>query len=353
MTEQSYRKLVTHLDRLPAGFASGDTEAELRLLKRLFTPQEAKLATHLTLDREDASVIAARAGLALGEAEQLLDEMDRKGLIFSVQPEDGVALYQAAPFIIGIYEFQINNLDEGYLEDLAAYMSTRGLEAQVQTRRQIRTIPVGQSIERHLEVLPYEHVAELIKAHDSFAVAPCICRLHARMEGRACDAPSETCLVFGDWADYYVRGGRGRRIDRAEVLALLEQADAANLVLQPSNSKDIVFLCCCCGCCCGILGELQALPKPAEGVISSFLASLEPELCQGCWTCLERCQMQALTADGSRVALNTDRCIGCGLCASTCPSGALTLVRKPGSEQAQIPVDMSATWRAMAQARIR
>ena len=41
MQDASYRKLAQHLDRLPGGFAPSATGAELRLLRRLFTPQEA------------------------------------------------------------------------------------------------------------------------------------------------------------------------------------------------------------------------------------------------------------------------------------------------------------------------
>ncbi|MFC1975441.1 ATP-binding protein [Chloroflexota bacterium] len=351
MKEQSYRKLAKHLDQLPGGFAPSDTGAELRLLQRLFTPQEAELATHLTLEREEAQVIAERAGLPLAEAKLRLGEMAHKGLIFSIQSEGGPALYQAVPFVVGIYEFQVNNLSEGLLQDLADYWSTMKPRPRTQTIPQMRTIPVGQSIEPYLEALPYEQVDELVKANDRFAVAPCICRRHARMAGGGCDAPEESCLVFGEFADYYVRSGRGRSLDRSEVMEILTRADAANLVLQPTNSRAIGAICCCCGCCCGILGELQRHPKPSEIVASSFIARLEPEICQGCWDCLERCQMQALAEEGDRVTLNTDRCIGCGLCVSTCPDGALTLVRKPDSERLQTPVTMDVTWRIIAQAQ--
>jgi electron transport complex protein RnfB len=353
MGEETYRRLAEHLDRLPGGFPPSTTGAELPLLKRLFTPEEAELATHLTLDREEARVIAERAGLPLAEVEQQLGEMAYKGLIFSVEPEDGPALYQAVPFVIGIYEFQVNDLSEGLLQDLADYWSTQTERPPAQTIPQMRTIPVGQSIEPHLEVLPYEQVTELVKAHGRFAVAPCICRRHAKMLGEGCDAPEESCLMFGEFADYYVRTDRGRSIDRAEVMELLAKADAANLVLQPTNSRDISAICCCCGCCCGVLRGLKSHPRPSEIVVNSFIARLEPGICEGCWTCLDRCQMEALAAEGDHVALNLDRCIGCGLCVSTCPSGALTLVRKPGSEQTQVPINFDATWRAISQAQAK
>jgi NAD-dependent dihydropyrimidine dehydrogenase PreA subunit len=351
MKEKTYRKLAEHLDQLPGGFAPSDTGAELRLLQRLFTLEEAKLATHLTIEREEAQIIADRAGLPLAETGQRLDEMSKKGLIFSTQPEDGPSLYQAVPFVVGIYEFQVNNLSEGLLQDLSDYWSTMRSRSRPQTIPQMRTIPVGESIEPHLEALPYEQVNELVMAHDRFAVAPCICRRRASMTGDGCDAPEESCLMFDEWADYYVRDGRGRSIDRSELMDILVRADAANLVLQPTNSKDIAAICCCCGCCCGILSGLQHHPRPAEAVSSLFINQLDPDICDGCWDCLERCQMQALTEDGDTVTLNADRCIGCGLCVTTCASGALMLVRKPGGDRTQIPDTMDDTWRIITQAQ--
>ena len=353
MDEQKYRKLAEHLDRLPGGFAPSETGAELRLLKRLFTPEEAELAIHLTLDREEAAVIASRAGIPPGEAEQRLSEMAHKGLVFSARSGDGGALYQAVPWVVGIWEFQVNRLSDGLLQDIADYGSTRIRRPRVQTISQMRTIPIGESIESHLEVLPHEHVEGLIAAHDRFAVAPCICRRTAHMSGEGCDGFEEACLMLDDWADYYVQHGRGRSIDRSEVMEILARADADNLVLQPTNSRDVAAICCCCGCCCGVLGGLQRHPKPADVVVNAFRAKYDPDACIGCLACLERCQMEALTAEGDGVALKADRCIGCGLCVSTCPSGALALERKPAKEQPSIPVDMDATWRTISEAQAK
>ena len=351
MKEHIYQKLAEHLDRLPDGFISSDADADLRLLERLFTPEEAHLAVNLTLDRENAQVIAERADLSHAEAKERLNVMSSKGLIFSIQQPDGTTLYQAVPFVIGIYEFQVNNLSKGLLRDLAYYWRARGKMSQTETVPQIRTIPIGESIDPHLEVFSYEQANELVKGKDRFAVAPCICRRTAKMTGGGCDAPEESCLVFDEWADYYVRDGRGHSIDQSEVFEILARADTANLVLQPSNSKDASFICCCCGCCCGILGGLQKHPNPSEAVASAFIAELDPDLCTGCWTCLERCQMQALSEDLDRVALDQKRCIGCGLCVSTCPSGALTLVRKPEKEGTHIPATLDGTWRVISQSQ--
>jgi electron transport complex protein RnfB len=349
MKEKIYRRLAEHLDRLPDGFPPSETGADLRLLERLFTPEEAELAIHLNLERETAQVIAVRADLPLGQVQPRLNVMAQKGLIFASQAQDGSFLYQAVPMVVGIYELQINNLSPELLDDFRAYWSSIKERPQVETIPQMRTIPVGESIEHHPEALPYEQVNEMVKLNDRFAVATCICRRAAKMRGEGCHAPEESCLIFGVWADYYVRTGRGRSISRSEVVEILVKADAANLVLQPSNSREIEFICCCCGCCCGVLGGLKSHPRPADFVASAFIARLDPDVCQGCWTCLDRCQMEALAANDSHVTFKSERCIGCGLCVTTCLSGALSLVRKPESTRTRVPATLDATWRIIIQ----
>ncbi len=47
-----YRELQQHLDKLPIGFPATETGVEIRILKQLFTPEEAKAATKLGFDLE-------------------------------------------------------------------------------------------------------------------------------------------------------------------------------------------------------------------------------------------------------------------------------------------------------------
>ena len=187
MISESYDKLARHLDSLPGGFPPSETGVELRLLKRLFTPEEAELAVCLTLDQEEAPTIAARAGIAPAEAEKRLRCMARKGLIFSVENEGHPTRYQAAPWIVGIYEFQVNRLDEDFANDFDEHTAIRIKDPRLKkVIPQVRTIPVGRSIEHGLEILPYEKVEDLVKSQQSFAVAPCICRRKADILGKGC-----------------------------------------------------------------------------------------------------------------------------------------------------------------------
>ena len=125
------------------------------------------------------------------------------------------------------------------------------------------------------------------------------------------------------------------------MLDLLETADRAGLVLQPSNSRDPAWICCCCGCCCGVLRTIKTYPKPAELVAAPFAARLNNEACTACGICVERCQLRALALKDKTVQLSPHRCIGCGLCVSTCPTGALRLTRKPRSQQPRVPANMA------------
>lgn len=344
MSDDLYRRLAAHLDRLPGGFPPSTTGAEIPLLKRLFTPDEAELALHTTINRETPETIAARAGRAVGEVEARLEAMARKGLIFPARTSEGAALYQAAPFVVGIYEFQVNTMDEALIHDLNEYWGSLRRRRPVRTIPQMRTIPVGQSIEARHEVLPYERVDALLAAEGRFAVAPCICRKEARLSGRGCGAPMESCLVFGEWADYYVRTGRARAIDRAEAGRILAAANEAGLVLQPSNSREVAFICCCCGCCCGVLQGLQHRRRPADAVVNSCIAHFEAEACIACGVCVERCQMQAVAEVDGQIVFKAQRCIGCGLCVTTCPTGALALVQKPEYDPSRVPETLEETW---------
>ena len=78
MSNDVYDRLASHMDRLPAGYPGTESGVELRILHRLFTPEEAELALHLTLIAETPGVIARRAGLPGTVAEYLLAAMERK-----------------------------------------------------------------------------------------------------------------------------------------------------------------------------------------------------------------------------------------------------------------------------------
>lgn len=329
MAQDVYERLARHLDRLPGGYPRTDSGVEIRILRRLFTREEAELALCLGVIPEEARVIARRARLSPEEAEARLEAMVRRGLVFSMARTGRPALYMAAQFVIGIWEYHVNDLDPELVRDVNEYIPHLFDPETWKKSPQLRTVPVGRAVPVEHAVMDYERADELVRRQKKILVAPCICRREHKLAGEGCDRIEEACLIFGMAADYYERRGVGRRIDTEEALAILARAEEEGLVLQPSNSQKAVNICCCCGCCCQVLKNVARHPRPAEIVSSAFAVRLEEDACVGCGRCVDRCPMGALELDGERVRLEAERCIGCGLCVTRCPKDALSLARKP------------------------
>jgi len=330
-----YLKLAKYLDEMPAGYPPTDSGVELRILRRFFTPEEAALALHVTLIPEESRVIARRAKISIQEADARLESMSLKGLIYRIESDSKPVNFMSNQIVIGIWEFHVNDLDEELIADMGEYIPTLMKEAW--KIPQLRTIPVNQSISAKTEISTYEKAEELVRKHKNIAVAPCICRREKTMMGEGCNAPEESCLVFGQAASYYIGNGLGRQIDQEEALEILNKADKAGLVLQPSNSQKVANICCCCGCCCGVLRTIKKYPKPVELVSSPFHVTPNPDTCDCCEICIDRCPMDALTIEDFKSKVDLNRCIGCGLCVTTCPTHSLQLVRKPEKEQLPVP----------------
>ena len=113
MPTDVYDRLAHHLDRLPAGYPSAESGVELRILRCLFTPEEAELALHLRLIAEAPRVIAHRAGIQPAAAQELLAAMEAKGTVYVHHREGRPPRYMATQFAIGIFEFQVNLLNPG------------------------------------------------------------------------------------------------------------------------------------------------------------------------------------------------------------------------------------------------
>jgi electron transport complex protein RnfB len=340
MSDDVYRQLAVFLDNLPGGFPETESGVELRILRRLFDEDEAELAVHLTMRPQTPEVIAEATGMDVDLCAERLETMAKKGLLYRHRRE-GKPLYASSQFVVGMWEYHVNDLDPDLIRDFNEYVPYLFEENVWEKVPQLRTIPIVESVSVTREVLPHEHAEELVRAQEKLAVAPCICRREHTMMGEGCGRPLETCLVFGAGADYYVENGMGRYIDVDEALEILKIADDAGLVLQPSNSKRIVNICCCCGCCCQVLKTLNKQPKPARLVASPFYAVSDPDVCIGCGDCVERCQMGAIAIVDEVAVIDLDRCIGCGLCVTTCSTESMRLERKPEEEQPPVPTTFS------------
>jgi Na+-translocating ferredoxin:NAD+ oxidoreductase subunit B len=345
-----YEKLARHLDNLPAGFPRTESGVEMRILKRLFSPEEAETATLLTMMPEPLAGIAQRTGMDETVLADRLAEMAKKGLVFRVARGE-LLLYSAAQFVVGIWEYHLNDLDEDLIRDVNEYMPDLMDKSWLKTKtKQLRVVPVAKSVSAETAVMPFEAAEEIINKQSKIVVSDCICRKEQKMIGKGCDKPMETCLAFGAGAYYYEQNGLGREIDKAEALAIVKKGVEAGLVLQPGNQQKAMNICMCCGCCCGVLKNLKKLDKPALVVHTNYYAEVDEDACIGCEACVDRCQMDAIAVN--EVAhVEPDRCIGCGLCVTDCPTEAMVLKQKAAEERYTPPQNVFETYMNIAQER--
>ncbi len=337
---QVYRELQRYLDRLPGGFPEVESGLDVSLLKRFFTPEEARLAMQLSMKPEPLERIFNRvrkSGISIEELRRLLDRMMRKGTILTVEEGYDETHYCNAEFAMGgIFNFQINRLSKELLTDYHQYQAERRSKARPGSGGglPLRTIPVAESIPlpEKYRVSDYDSVRKLIEnARGQIAVANCICRQTAGILGGGCHKTDlvEACLIIGpDHAKRHVDMGIGRYITKEEAFGILEKAQQAGLVLQPENSQRPDAICCCCGDCCVLLTMLTKHPRPVELYATNYYVEVDRGLCTGCEECVEKCQLNARVMVDGIAEVNLDRCIGCGNCVVLCPTGANKLRKK-------------------------
>ena len=77
MADEIYQKLARVLDTLPNGFPATESGVEIKLLKRIFTPEQADLFCDLRLTFETAQQVAERTGRPLEGLDRKLKDMGK------------------------------------------------------------------------------------------------------------------------------------------------------------------------------------------------------------------------------------------------------------------------------------
>lgn len=328
MSEQIYEKLREFLDKLPGGFPETQSRVEIKILKKIYTPEQANILLNMTLAPEPASAIAKKLNMDEKEAAQKIEEMAKKGQILRIKFGEDI-YYSASQFVPGVWEWQMNNMDREFAELVNEYFPYIAKQwASIKTQ-QLRVVPLNSAVSQASSVETYDRIRELIENKSLIAVAPCVCARDKELLDEPCKFPVERCINFDMVAQYYIDNNMGRKITKDELLDILKMGEERGLVLSVGNAKDLGFICMCCGCCCVHLRMLKMGGHPAKQAHTSYMAVIDPELCTSCGTCEERCQMNAVTEGDESFKIDTDNCIGCGVCVSTCPVEAIKLINKP------------------------
>jgi Na+-translocating ferredoxin:NAD+ oxidoreductase subunit B len=338
MDESVFARLAEALNRLPNGFPRTSYGVELRILAKIFSPQEALVSSQLSGDFEPAAAIAARAGLPLAEVKSALTGMAKRELVWFYR-KDNQLVFRLAPFIVGIYEAQRASMDHELAHLVEHYMREGGAAGIMQPQPALHRVVPAHGTVKSEWILPYDDVRALLLDAKSFHAGDCVCRVQQDFVGRKCNFPLNVCLSFSS----HERPLEAGDLTQADALALLDRAEELGLVHTVSNvMQGVGYVCNCCGCCCGILRGITEWGIQDSVAYAAYYAVIDPQKCLACGTCIQRCQVGAITQGVLVSEVERERCIGCGLCVSGCPNEAAHLQLKPAAEIVPPPQDFGA-----------
>jgi len=351
--EAIYSRFIAWLDKgwwhLPA------SEYLLPSIKAFFTEEEAALLTGFPFKPTELKELAKVKGVEPDDLAAKLDALAKKGAVWRAE-RGGSVLYNLndAFFIFFRGPFSAIHLDQAVKSmapPLNRYLRDGLMDqlAPVRTKA-LRTIPINGTIEDPRRIAPYEDVTGIVESQDFLAVSKCACRQRKRVDpdSAQCKHPEEVCLHFGDLAHYLVDNGLSREITKEEAKEILNVAADAGLVHGVSNrQKDVDTICNCCQCCCVFFESYHVLKHEKSHDFSNYRLRIHSETCKACGLCVQRCPVQALRIEDSRLAkndqgkaatlINSDQCLGCGVCVYKCPTQSLFL--EPRGEIQEPPKD--------------
>ncbi len=336
MNHIAFKQLAERLDALPNGFPPSADGRELKLLAKLFTPEEAGLAALLSPSLETVEEIAAQTAKDISGLRDQLKGMSRRGLI-EAGKKDGVLGFKLLPFVVGIYEMQVGTMDAELARLFEDYFQEFGQMLKVKPQVH-RVIPVNETVRNSMEVRPFESASEIVNAMQSWGVLDCICRKQKALLGQACEHPIDVCMAMNPQPNAFEKNPVIRALTHDEAMATLRRAAEAGLVHSVSNSAEgMHYICNCCTCSCGILRGMAELGIANVMASSAFVNQVDEIICNGCEDCIASCQFNALAMEDLLATVDAVRCVGCGVCVIACSTGALGLARRPEEEVMRTP----------------
>jgi len=328
----AYRKLQRYLDSLPIDYPETESGVEIRILKSLFTPQEAEIALKLKLIPQEAKALFRpfkKKGWTLEQFSNQLLNLAKKGSINWIQSKEGINYYGIVYLAAGFYDFQIGKLTKESAKDFDQYCDEGFISGMLENGiLQMRTVPIEKSIPMEYNISNFDEIKSIVEnLNRTIYLSPCICRQSKDVQGKGCEHPQETCITIGRNPRILLE--QGRIISKEEALDVLRMSQENGLVICPTNTQKPFMICSCCGCSCLFLENLKKYENPARFVNSNYFISINEDKCTGCGDCISVCPMNANKVNENVISkVDLGYCIGCGVCIPKCPENARTLVKK-------------------------
>ena len=327
MTQESMYK------QLAESIGVGDSTIVPEIFKMLADENDAKI---LLAAAPPATVeeISEKTGIPADDVKKRINPLFKKGLIYR-SSKPGPRYYRVRN-LLQFHDASILAIGAppGFMDMWKKYHEEEFGEHQKRIedalpRSVVRVVPVNIAVESDTKVAPFEDVKQIVADARNLAVTDCTCRV---VTSGPCETPLEVCIQVNKAADYAVERGTGRQLTKQETLDMLKMCEEEGLVHVVGNRRALghIICNCCDDCCINWTGTRKSGAKFTAP--SRFTAAIDPDLCDGCETCLDRCFFDAINLEDDASEIDETECMGCGLCVVTCPTDAISLKEIRGED---------------------
>lgn len=343
------------------------THALLDCFDVVITPEENEFLLKIGRDPLNYQQISAFSELPEESFRAFLENLCKKGLIWTQYTEEEEELYVLPPILLGWFEvFLCNGADTPQKREFARRVddlfhswgkfnvfplrslwnfhtqkksrSHRRVVIPQKTDEKVETIQVDVQEKIKIpetKIYPTKSVYELIEKYgdkNQIAVVHCFCRQWRKFMGEPCrfKHADESCIALGEITKYAVNYGIGRYISKQEALGIIEDVQKKGAIHQVFHEREDldepeIGICNCCWDCCGVIGSYSRGLIPLRNR-SYYIAQIADEsLCTGCGTCIKYCPVRAVSVVDKKSRIDETKCIGCGQCELQCPEGVIIL----------------------------
>lgn len=340
--KSAYKSLEERLNRFPQG--APPSKALYQILSILFSEKEAELVAQLPIKPFSLKKAASIWKMSEKDTKKILDTLASRAILLDTVHK-GVQTYILPPPMAGFIEFsmmrtrgdidqkllgellyQYMNVEEDFIKDLFYSTETKLGRVFVNEDALKKSMPDNQ-LDNLVQVLNYEKASHIIETSEHIGISMCYCRHKMQHVGKACDAPMDICMTFGNVANSLINNNYARRVDKVEGLDLLQQAYDSNLVQCGENVREgVTFICNCCGCCCEALVTARKFGMMHPVETTNFIPKLNQDTCVNCGKCMKVCPVNAIKKEDEKYVIQEELCLGCGVCGRACFKNSIILV---------------------------
>ena len=372
VVDKAYVALRNKLNRMSEGLANDPLENSYEIIMRLWTVEQAETEVLCPSGKWFTAfdlIMNARAkgiDMTHEEATAKLEELVAARNIVGVD-RTGTRWYFLLAWVDGVWETHIPEVADITFVQGGINGADYGTSSKYPI---LHVCPVDESVVEGGKIDPYRDWRLIVESNTSFGIGECICRKAARTRGDAemdgftrehvwkegVDGEGfiDTCIVFGQYADFFIETGLAERVTKEEMIRNIEYGIEDGFVPEMYWAQHPEIMCLCKSDMCDCLTAYRRVDGLTDNFprVSGYVLNYDKDACIQCGLCIQRCPMKAVSWGEDGYCVMDTACVACGQCALKCPASARILTPKPDKIDV-LPWDLCEDFRWRAQDRMQ